>query len=299
VIIDAQIHRPAPALPWVELGEGSQHINEDAELALAAMDAVGVDMAIVHGDYAFCEAAHARYPTRFRGIVQFSDPFGMKNVQDEIAAVRGRPGLLGFRMAPAAPRAGPNLLPALQNGQLDKFFAAAQANDVPVLLFVPGGLSHIHRIARSFPNLTLIIDHLGLPPPPWVPLKPNLLDGIPELLQLAAYPNVALKFTGVPALSMEAFPFQDLWGRGLIDVIETFGPERLLWGSDFTRVKQHHTYSDELRFLLDTDRLSANDKETMLFRSTQHWLRIPGIDTDEASLSAGGSPAHSYPSNGG
>ncbi len=153
---------------------------------------------------------------------------------------------------------------------------------------VAGHLNEAARIADRFPDLTLIIDHLGTYPPPRVPRDARLFEKLPELLALARYPNIAVKFTGVAALSTQQFPFLDLWPH-LHKVIAAFGPERLMWGSDYTRTAALHTYSEAVNFLKDTNELSNSDKEQMFSGTIRRVLRWPSVDekTDGIEKAAG------------
>jgi L-fuconolactonase len=117
----------------------------------------------------------------------------------------------------------------------------------------------------------LLIDHIGMYPPPHVELVPERLDAVPELIALARYHNVAVKFTGVPALSLEEYPFADLWPAGR-QILEAFGPERLMWGSDFRRLRTLHPYTEIVDFLRFTDEVSEADKRLMFSTSLRQWV---------------------------
>ena len=88
-------------------------------------------------------------------------------------------------------------------------------------------------IAERHPRLRLCIDSLGAAPR--TTDKAAFAD-LPELLALAKRPNVVVKAEGVPAMSSEPFPYRNLHPY-LRQVYDAFGPQRLFWGSDFTRLK--------------------------------------------------------------
>ncbi len=95
-----------------------------------------------------------------------------------------------------------------------------------------------------------------------------------------------VKFCGAPTLSKEPFPFKDVWPN-LHRIIDAFGPERLMWGSDFTRMRwvpvtgglaprsQWWLYSDCLDYLRDTNEISTSDKEQILGGTIRRVLRWP------------------------
>ncbi|GAB3815153.1 amidohydrolase family protein [Tessaracoccus terricola] len=89
------------------------------------------------------------------------------------------------------------------------------------------------RIARAVPELLIVLDHLGKPPVAAGYGSPASEEWVRNLQALAALPNVYAKLSG---LAPEADPGRALAGQVVpfLDVVlETFGPERLLVGSDF------------------------------------------------------------------
>src|SRR3954467_10774583 len=111
------------------------------------------------------------------------------------------------------------------------------------------------RFRRGF----IVIDHLGLlqpnePPPlaePWADL--------PKLLALAAYPNVRVKISGACTLSREPFPYNDIWDP-VLRIIDAFGIDRCMWGTDWTRTSGMLTYEQGVAPFRNTDRLSDSDR---------------------------------------
>ena len=58
---------------------------------------------------------------------------------------------------------------------------------------------------------------------------------MPELLALARFPNVAVKATGAPGYSAEAYPFPRMQ-HYLKQIYEAFGPRRMFWGTDISKM---------------------------------------------------------------
>ena len=98
-----------------------------------------------------------------------------------------------------------------------------------------GALDGPAEVLRRHPELVVIVDHLGLRQNPTFGLDSPPMRDLPRLLELAEHPNIRVKLSGVPTLSGTAYPFEDLW-EGLDQVIDAFGAERLMWGSDISRV---------------------------------------------------------------
>src|SRR5262249_43490387 len=93
---------------------------------------------------------------------------------------------------------------------------------------------------------------------------------LPELFATATFPNVALKATGAPSYSSEAYPYRDIHGH-IRRLYDAFGPERMFWGTDITRMpcpwRQCVTmFTEELPWL------SARDTEPIMRRPLATWL---------------------------
>jgi predicted TIM-barrel fold metal-dependent hydrolase len=84
------------------------------------------------------------------------------------------------------------------------------------------------RIARACPEVQFILDHCGVPQ-----VKERALDPWrADIKTLAAEPNVACKVSGVVAYADANWTADDL--RPFVEhVIETFGWDRVVWGSDW------------------------------------------------------------------
>lgn len=82
---------------------------------------------------------------------------------------------------------------------------------------------------RQFPQTTMILDHCG-----YVSggkLRPQV-NTVAPVLELARYPNTYAKLTFIGLASEEEFPFRDVHWM-VREVVDAFGPERCLWGSNF------------------------------------------------------------------
>jgi L-fuconolactonase len=67
---------------------------------------------------------------------------------------------------------------------------------------------------------------------------------------LSAEPNVYAKVLAAAQDSNEQYPFEDLWPL-CETAIATFGPERLMFGTDFPHVLQACPYDQALKWLDD------------------------------------------------
>jgi hypothetical protein len=59
----------------------------------------------------------------------------------------------------------------------------------------------------------------------------------PELLALAKYPNIAVEATGQIGYAEDVYPFHSFHDH-LHRCFDAFGPERMFWGTDITRMPE-------------------------------------------------------------
>jgi predicted TIM-barrel fold metal-dependent hydrolase len=55
------------------------------------------------------------------------------------------------------------------------------------------------------------------------------------MLALAKHPNVAIKATGAPSYSTAPYPYRNIHDH-LRRIYDSFGPQRMFWGTDITRM---------------------------------------------------------------
>ena len=275
LVTDAQIHvweADRPDRPWPQPPRNAAQRagGFTAEEAIAAMDAIGVDRAVIvpptwigENNATALEAA-ARHAGRFGVMGRFD-----LNAPDRDARLAGwlrQPHMLGIRMTFfGAPPAS-----ALDDGSLDWFWAACERHGIPLMLLLGGMPEKAIAIAERHPALTIILDHMAL----------NLTaqglaawDSIDTTVSMARLPRVHVKVSSAPNFSTEPYPHRDIQPF-LRRLYEAYGPRRLHWGADFTRVRG--TYADCLRmFREDLDFLSADDREWIIGRGIAEALRWP------------------------
>jgi predicted TIM-barrel fold metal-dependent hydrolase len=284
-IVDAQLHcweADTPRRPWnprygtADPAEAANRAHQSAHPVphtdmLSRMDAAGVSAALLvtiaayAPDNSYALEAASAHPDRF-AVVGRVDA-GAADIEDRVGGRRDA-GMVGLRLIIASD-AERRLFRA---GGFDRLFAACARHGVPLCVYSPGILEELAKIATRHPRLWLVIDHLGLPQPPLMRPDPDPFERLPELLKLGRLPNVAVKVTGAPTLSRQAFPFADLWPH-LHRLLARFGPERLMWGSDHTRTEALHTYEEAVAYLRDTAELSASDKELILGATLRRLFR--------------------------
>ena len=233
-IVDAQIHTWAQGLPSNQSHIQVTHFTP-AE-AIALMDAAGVDAAVIHppgwDPNSTRDALQAvkDYPGRF--AIMGALPLGDPASRERIATWRQQPGMLGLRYGFLSDPARQ----WLRDGTLEWLWTAAEATGVPIAMLCTDVLAEIAGIAERHPGLKLTIDHLGGRGGTAQDKDAAAMTHIPALLALAKHPNVAVKATGVPHYSSEPYPFPALHPY-LKQVFDAFGPARMFWGTDITKMK--------------------------------------------------------------
>jgi L-fuconolactonase len=256
-VVDAQLHAAPGHATAAEL--------------IAMMDAVGVNAALLTqfsalgSDNSYILAIADAHPDRFGavGMVDAQRP----ELDAQLAQWKQHPAGIGIRITIRSDEDTARL----HGGWYDDELALAAREAVPVFIFCPGELESVAAIARRHPELRLVVDHLGLPAL-LDEAGPHVFEQLPDLLALGALPNVAVKCSAAPIHSTEPYPFDDLWPH-LERVIETFGLERVTWGSDINRIGgMPFAYADALGFIQHTNRLSPAEKRLILGDSLRGWL---------------------------
>lgn len=208
---------------------------------LAAMDVAGVARAAVvtpstmGWDNSVTVRAVAQHPDRFVGIgrVDPADPGAADRCATLLAA-----GIVGIRLTTHG---------VADLSWLDK----DPVHELATVLADRGGVAEFHsgpaefdlvaRFAARHPGVTVVLDHGG---------RPDVTAGIDgtdhrATLALARFPNVATKTPAAYFFSRAEPPHRDLapYHRSLLDA---FGADRVLWGSDWPGCLGAGSYADAL-----------------------------------------------------
>lgn len=260
LVVDAQVHLWKGHVPFAPAHR--QVPDFTPEDALKEMDAAGVSAAVIHpptwdpDSNALAIEAARRYPTRFAILGNF--PLDRPDSKTGIDRMKGQPGMLGLRFVMNQP----HQQTWLTDGTLDWLWPAAERAAMPVALLGPNLLPAINRIAPRHPGLKLVIDHFATPDKNW--------SNLPELVATAKFPNVALKATGAPGYSSEPYPHRDIHAH-IRRLYDAFGPERMFWGTDITRIRDSWRQCVTL-FTEELTWLSAKDKDLIMGRALCRWL---------------------------
>ncbi len=266
-ITDAQIHiwsggKSTPA-------QRQQPVSKDQ--IVAEMAGAGVERAIVvpttwdpRGNDTAIEAAKA-YPQKLAvvGLLDFAAP-DSKTTLDRWPHERPMSGLRLF----LATKQGAE---ALDNRALDWLWSSAEKAQIPLMVHAGGHLAAMASVAERHPGLRLCIDSLGA--------APRTVDAaafaeLPLLIAMSRLPHVMVKAEGVPALSSEPYPHKGLH-EPIRRIYDAFGPRRLFWGSDLTRLKSTTFRQAVTLFTEELPWLSEPDKRLIMGEALSDWIGWP------------------------
>ena len=244
--IDAHTHvwRAVPDYSPANLTLVSPACDVPAELLLEYMDEHDVGRAVLvqpifpGEDNSYVADCARAYPERFCAVCVV-DP-RIENFESRLSYwIEGR-GCRGLRLRP---RIKAEETPFHSPSFARLWEHIASLNTVVNVLIGPDQLGLLAGWLERFPQVPVLIDHLGYPKVDFG-LKGV---GFQTLLQLSRFPNLYIKTSGYYYFSQERYPFSDCWElfRALYD---QWGPERLVWGSDFPHVLLRSGYRRALLF---------------------------------------------------
>ena len=285
-IVDAQVHLN-------RLGSNWEHTDLGliVDYAVVTMDALGLNAILIdewagfderrrhlpgyvlpngamRGQHPFSERAMELFPDRFAYVARIdpNDP----DLEELMAQVHQKPGAVCLRIVPI-PEVGEVEL--FERGGYEKLFAAAETNRVPIFAWFPGRSHLLIPYLEKFPRLPVILDHCGVSR-----AEGNHAGQLERVFELAKYPNLALKWCHAPShLSQTGYPFSDVMPH-LRRAIDAFSPQRIMWASDHTQSRTHHSWAQALYYVLDAPELSDEEKEWILGRSVRPILEWPKPD---------------------
>jgi len=224
---------------------------EPVEPLVAQMDLNGVERAVLtqvlgQFDNRYQEECVAHYPNRFASV-------GAVAVRREDAADQVRHwaarGMAGLRLRPEARSPGSDPL-AVWRAAADGGLAISCGGPPAHLLS-----EEFAAVAREFAGMPIVLEQLGGWPRPDCDREAATWSGI---LRLSRLPNVLLKLPTLGQVALRPVgtplpppgePVLDATeGAILIEALKAFGPERLMWGSDYPVVSSREGYANALNW---------------------------------------------------
>ena len=197
----------------------------------------GIDHAVIvhpepyQDDYRYLEYCFAHEPSKgfFKGTCLF-DP-SSKDTPDRLSSLVGNNPrrIVALRIhethkpgtAPAV--GGPIRDRDLKSPEMRATWKRCQQLKIAVQMhFLPHYAGEIFQLAQQFPDMPVILDHLGRG-------GEGSATEFDNVLKLAKLPKVYMKFSNIGGSSREKYPFVD--AKPLVRrAYDAFGPSRMIWG---------------------------------------------------------------------
>ena len=274
-IVDSQVHiwgADTPDRPWPpgRAHQAQKPYPVTKDMLLKEMDAAGVSRVVLvppswEGDRNDLALEAARlHSDRFAVMGRLA--LDRPESRGLVAGWRKQSGMLGMRFTFHTDA----YRPWLTDGTADWLWPAAERAGIPLMVLMPGSLDILGEVARRHPDLRLVLDHVGLR----VTGKgPAAFADLPAVLALARHPNVAVKASGMLALSAEPYPFRDLHPH-IRQLVDAFGPRRTFWGTDLTRMPCSYRECVAL-FTEELPWLQGESLQWVMGRGVCEWLDWP------------------------
>jgi predicted TIM-barrel fold metal-dependent hydrolase len=236
-----------------------------ADLLIEQMDRCGVAMAVLvqtpwlGEDNRYLVDTMRRFPGRFAAVGWLEDPLA-PDAPDRLERQYRQDQFRGVRLHLTEARVNEGVLA----GAADPLLRRARDLDVPVC-FLNRLPSHptIVRVADRFPDLTIVVDHLGHPDVAEAPAFPSSAP----FFSLAERPRVYIKVSNHVLHSRAPYPWADLhdYQRRVIDA---FGPQRCMWGSNWPMQLPDPSYQQRLDAVrIHLPGLTADERAWILSRT--------------------------------
>ena len=230
-IISDDEKRYPPAPLFGKRSDWSQERPSTVESLIAAMDEAGVaKAAVVHSsttygfDNSYVVDGCSQHPDRLVAVGS------VDMLADDVAAtIKGWAdrGLAGLRIFTGG--STKDFDPSeLDNPKSFKAWEMLAELGLPMCIQTgPIGLPQVAMLARKFPSVNIVLDHLG---------RPDVLDGPPyanaaSLFEIADIPNIFMKLT--PRIFGDVKKDKASAETFFPRVVEAFGAQRMAWGSNF------------------------------------------------------------------
>src|ERR1700684_1310482 len=183
------------------------------EMLLELMKANGVAKTVIiqvihyRYDNSYLASVLKQYPRFFQGVCRVNplDPAA----PEDLARLTEKDGFRGVRLSPAGDASGDWIRGPL----MPPLWKRCEELKVPMTLLVPiSRVPDVQKLVERFPELTIVIDHMGD-----CPVDPP--EQLEMLVALVRYPRVFVKISHTWSLSKESYPWLDSQrlGKGLFE----------------------------------------------------------------------------------
>jgi L-fuconolactonase len=280
--IDAHLHLwdlQRSAYEWITPALGPLHTTIRPERAREELRGCGVGRAVLvqaedsvtDTEYMLEVAARYDWVVGVVGWVELEDP---SVAADQLDDLQVDPAFRGVRhLVHDDPRDDFLHLPGVRTS-LRLLAERGLPFDVPDAW--PRHLAAVADLAAHLPELVVVVDHLGKPPYG----RPDFGEWREVLARVAALPNTVAKVSGlqVPGEPFTVERIRPAWDAGL----ELFGPDRLMWGSDWPMTLLTAGYAGTWEVVSTLiDELTPDEQAKILAETATRVYGLPAVPTEE------------------
>jgi len=254
-ILDPHVHVWVndPHYPWAAGTKDAPQTNRAPDMLLGLMRANQVERTVLvqyigyRWDNRFAADTMKKFAPRFMGVcrVNPADPVA----PDQLTALTAQ-GFHGVRLSPAAGAIGDWIKGPL----MTPLWKRAEVLRVPMTILAPiTRMPDLVPLIEQCPELDVVIDHMADCPVD----QPQELN---KLIALSRFPRVFVKISHTWAISRQAYPWLDAQ-EYVKRLHAVYGPQRLMWGTDWPVHEKWTTYDktlsvvrDEMKFLNEEDK---------------------------------------------
>jgi predicted TIM-barrel fold metal-dependent hydrolase len=268
-ILDPHVHvwKHDPKYPFAE---GARVPERDAapEALLELMKTNGVAKTVIiqvihyRYDNRYLADVLKHYPKTFQGVCRV-DP--LDAAAPDHLSKHTEEGFRGVRLSPTGNATGDwfrgPLMPPL--------WKRCSELKVPMTVLAPiSRMPEVATLLENLPDLTVVIDHMADCPVD----QPAELE---KLIALKRYPNLFVKISHTWSISRQPYPWLDAQ-EFVKRLHQAYGPQRLMWATDWPIVEGVSTYAKALSVVRDDMKfLNADDLHWMLSKTIERVWPFP------------------------
>ena len=255
VVVDTHCHA-SPA--WYEPVESLLHQMDRHSVAQAVLIQINGQ-----ADNSYQAECLHRFPGRFASVVI------VDTARADASAVLAREtehGASGIRLRPTVRSTGDDPLAIWRSAE--RLGLVVSCHGTPAEF----GSADFAQLVQALPGLSIVIEHLASLGRPAG--EPYPADVVEPVLALARFPNLTIKVPGLGEFCRRAmpvkepFPFAEPIPPLLEQVYAAFGPDRMMWGSDFPPVSGREGYANALRFPMEVLASKGDAAREQIFGAT-------------------------------
>ncbi|MBM3934471.1 MAG: amidohydrolase [SAR202 cluster bacterium] len=265
MIIDSHVHVWTKDTAKFPMDGKLPEADASAETLIKLQQEAGVDKAVIvqprnyMWDNSYVADCVKRFPERFTAIalIDPASPEGPATLE-KLYKKQGFTGVrlqLGWAKDPK------------ENSDKNRDPFWKKAGELGAVLGLLGsGLDHscVEPIIERHQNVKVVLDHLaGLSIEEQAPYMNRN-----SVMRLVKYPNVYVKVSLLHNKSKQDYPYKDTFALTKA-LYETYGPQRLMWGTDFPSVMAKCGVAKSIETVKQMDFLSASDKEWLFHKTSE------------------------------